>query len=293
MAISKNSKLYKQLEESLDRAERKLNRMRKKDENISIEDFGFDKRVLKIPKEIDTKTAKEKIAILNEFTERKYRLKKIGNTIEGGQVTPVYMSNVSYKRAVDEIKAENKFRERMARALSEVGGYNYYRLTSQGLVPEQSTLYNATVTKSSDFIPIRISIQGNKGFIGDLKGTTMYRDYTYTPDKFKKEYRKFTGKAVDTTHKRIQNLKDNWLKGLGASVSTQFKTSIAKILRDNKIDAVDFLGLFYLSGAFDFDFIYDETVTKEQKKEQIKSEIEIFRQDKERYQRFRDILLEE
>ena len=64
-------------------------------------------------------------------------------------------------------------------------------------------------------------------------------------------------------------------------------------MRDNKIDSVDFLGLFYLSGAFDFDFIYDETITKEQKKEQIKSEIEIFRQDKERYQRFRDILLEE
>lgn len=293
MAISKDSTLYKQLENSVKKAERKLNAMKKKDENISIEDFGFDKRALKIPKEIDTKTAKEKIAILDEFTETKYKLKKIGNTIEGGKVTPVYMSNVAYKRAVDEIKAENKFREKMARALSEVGGYNYYRLTSQGLVADKSNLYNATVTKSSDFIPIRISIQGTKGFIGELKGTNMYRDYTYTADRFKKEYSKFMGRAVDTTHKRIQNLRANWLKGLGNSVSYQFETAIRKILRDNKIDAVDFLGLFYLSGAFDFDFIYDETVTKEQKKEQIKSEIEIFRQDKERYQRFRDILLEE
>ena len=293
MAISKDSKLYKELQSSLDRAERKLKAMRKKDESISISDFGFDKRALKIPKELDTKTAKEKIQILDEFIKDKYKLKKIGTTIEGGKVTPVYMSNVAYKRAVDEIKAENRFREKMSRALKEVGGYNYYRLTSQGLVSEKSTLYNATVTKSSDFIPVRISILGSKGFIGEMKGTNMYRDYEYTADKFKKEYGKFMGRAVDTNHKRIQKLKSNWLKGLGHSVSYQFETAMRKILRDNKIDAIDFLGLFYLSGAFDFDFIYDENITKEDKKEQIKSDIEIFRADKERYQKFREILLEE
>lgn len=293
MAISKDSKLYKQLEKSLSRAERKLDTMKKKDKDVSIEDFGFDKRALQLPKEIDTKSAKEKIAILDEFSKSKYRLKKIGNTIEGGKVQPVYMSNVAYSRAVKEIQAENKFRMKMAKALSEVGGYNYYRLTSQGLVADKSNLYNATVTKSSDFMPVRISIQGNKGFIGEMKNGSLYRDYTYTPEKFKKEYSKFLGRAVDTTHKRIQKLRSSWLKGLGNSVSYQFETAMRKILRDNKIDAIDFLGLFYLSGAFDFDFIYDETITKEQKKAQIKSEIEIFRQDQERYQKFRDILLEE
>lgn len=290
--IDKNSDLYKDLEKALDKAERKLNAMKKKDSSIGIEDFGFDKRALKMPKELDTRTAKEKIAILEEFTRDKYKLKKIGNTIEGGEVKPVYMSNVAYSRAVKEIEAENKFREKMARALETVGGYNYYRLTGQGLVSEKSNMYNATVSKSSDFIPVRISIQGNKGLIG-YKGTGIYRDYVYTADKFKQEYGKFMGRAVDTTHKRIQNLRANWLKGLGNSVSYQFETAMRKILRDNHIDSVDFLALFYLTGAFDFQFIYDETLTKEQKKEQIKSEIEIFRQDKERYQKFRDILLEE
>ena len=292
MAISKDSKLYKQLERAIDRAERKLDAMKKKDSEIGIEDFGFDKRALRIPKEIDTKSAKEKIQILEEFNKQKYRLKKIGNTIESGQIKPVYMSNVAYNRAIKEIEAENKFRERMARALETVGGYNYYRLTNKGLVAEKSNMYNAMVTKSSDFIPVRISIQGNRKVIGDM-GKGIHRDYVYTADKFKREYGKFTGRAVDTTHKRIQNLRANWLKGLGNSISYQFETSMRKILRDNHIDAVDFLALFYLTGAFDFDFIYDETLTKEQKKEQIKSEIELFRQDKERYQKFREILLEE
>ena len=59
------------------------------------------------------------------------------------------------------------------------------------------------------------------------------------------------------------------------------------MLNDLSVDAIDFLGLFHLSTAFDFDFIYDESLSVQSKKEEIKSEIEAFRKDTKRYQAFR------
>ena len=64
-----------------------------------------------------------------------------------------------------------------------------------------------------------------------------------------------------------------------------------KLLKEENIDAVDFLGLFYLSGVFDFDFIYSQ-IDEKLKREQIKSEIKAFRQDP-KYKQFRDILDED
>ena len=84
-----------------------------------------------------------------------------------------------------------------------------------------------------------------------------------------------------------RNLMDNWLKGVENSISKHFASQVRSILKELNVDAIDFLGLFHLSSAFDFDFIYDEVLTIKNKREEIKSEVEAFRKDKKRYQAFR------
>jgi len=288
--LSKNSKLYKELDETLKKVERKLRNIKLKDPDVDVSDFGFDKRMLNLPEEMTRQSAKQQLNTLNEFLSRKYHMKNLGTTIEGGKEVPVYMPSTVFKSAVEEIKAENRFRKKVAKAIESVGGYSYYRQVDDKLIKEKSNIYNATVTKSSDFYGYRIFIRGRKSPIGEV-GKGQYRDYIFTPERFKSEYTKMKGRAVDTTHTRIQNLEKNWLKGLADKTSTYFAKSIKKLLKEENIDAVDFLGLFYLSGVFDFDFIYSQ-IDEKLKREQIKSEIKAFRQDP-KYKQFRDILDED
>lgn len=146
-------------------------------------------------------------------------------------------------------------------------------------------MYNATISKSNDFIPVRINIGGGKT-IG-YKGENLSREINLSALNFKEKYGSYGGKATSVSDTRIQNLMDNWLKGVENSISKHFASQVRSILKELNVDAIDFLGLFHLSSAFDFDFIYDEVLTIKNKREEIKSEVEAFRKDKKRYQAFR------
>lgn len=277
--------------EALTRAEAKFKRQLRKDPDITPEVFGLSSSMFDVLKP-DTKRGRpsirqvrEKTAQLTEFTDRKYGLKKIGTTIMGGEERPVYMSKQDYKRAVAQVNAQNKFRTTLARAIEKAGGYTYARLTKSGIVKEKSNMYNATISKSSDFIPVRINIVGGKT-IG-YKGENLSREYTLSALNFREKYGSFGGKATSVQDLRVQNLMDNWLQGVKSSISAHFASQIRSLLRELNVDAIDFLGLFHLSSAFDFDFIYDEVLTIKNKREEIKSEIEAFRKDKKRYEAFR------
>lgn len=277
--------------EALTRAEAKFKRQLRKDPDITPEVFGLSSSMFDVLKP-DTKRGRpsirqvrEKTAQLTEFTDRKYGLKKIGTTIVGGEEKPVYMSKQDYKRAIAQVNAQNKFRTTLARAIEKAGGYTYARLTKSGIVKEKSNMYNATISKSSDFIPVRINIVGGKT-IG-YKGENLSREYTLSALNFREKYGSFGGKATSVQDLRVQNLMDNWLQGVKSSISAHFASQIRSLLRELNVDAIDFLGLFHLSSAFDFDFIYDEVLTIKNKREEIKSEIEAFRKDKKRYQAFR------
>lgn len=277
--------------EALTRAEAKYKRQLRKDPDITPEVFGLSSSMFDVLKP-DTKRGRpsirqvrEKTAQLTEFTDRKYGLKKIGTTIVGGEEKPVYMSKQDYKRAVAQVNAQNKFRTTLARAIEKAGGYTYARLTKSGIVKEKSNMYNATISKSNDFIPVRINIGGGKT-IG-YKGENLSREINLSALNFKEKYGSYGGKATSVSDVRIQNLMDNWLKGVENSISKHFASQIRSIFRELNVDAIDFLGLFHLSSAFDFDFIYDEVLTIKNKREEIKSEVEAFRKDKKRYQAFR------
>lgn len=277
--------------EALTRAEAKFKRQLRKDPDITPEVFGLSSSMFDVLKP-DTKRGRpsirqvrEKTAQLTEFTDRKYGLKKIGTTIMGGEEKPVYMSKQDYKRAIAQVNAQNKFRTTLARAIEKAGGYTYARLTKSGIVKEKSNMYNATISKSNDFIPVRINIGGGKT-IG-YKGENLSREINLSALNFKEKYGSYGGKATSISDVRIQNLMDNWLKGVENSISKHFASQIKSIFRELNVDAIDFLGLFHLSSAFDFDFIYDEVLTIKNKREEIKSEVEAFRKDKKRYQAFR------
>ena len=277
--------------EALTRAEAKYKRQLRKDPDITPEVFGLSSSMFDALKP-DTKRGRpsikqvrEKTAQLTEFTDRKYGLKKIGTTIIGGEEKPVYMSKQDYKSAIAQVNAQNKFRTTLSRAIEKAGGYTYARLTKSGIVKEKSNMYNATISKSNDFIPVRINIGGGKT-IG-YKGENLSREINLSALNFKEKYGSYGGKATSVSDVRIQNLMDNWLKGVENSISKHFASQVRSILRELNVDAIDFLGLFHLSSAFDFDFIYDEVLTIKNKREEIKSEVEAFRKDKKRYQAFR------
>ena len=267
------------------KAENKYKRQLRKDADLRIEDFGLSSSMFKEPT-IDTKQGRpsvkqlrEKRSQLEEFTSRKYGLKKIGTTLTGGEVKAVY------KEAVSRINAQNKFRATLSKAIDKAGGYSYARLTKNGIIKEKSTYYNAGISKSMDMIPVRISIIGGKD-IG-YKGNLFTQEKVMTPETFKAEYGLVSNKATSINDTRIQNLKDNWIKGLKDNVSDAFGREIEQVMDELNIDAIDFLGLFHLSSAFDFDFIYDAVLSASTKKDQIRSEIEAFRQDKKAYKAFR------
>ena len=275
----------------MEKAEAKYKRQLRKDPEITPEAFGLSSTMFDILKpegkrgKPSVRQIRSKTEQLTEYTDRKYSLKKIGTKIEGGQEKGVYMTRQDWKEAMAQVNAQNKFRTTLAKAIEKAGGYSYARLTREGVVKEQSNMYNATVTKSNDIIPVKISIVGGPS-IG-YKGEEFYREETLSPENFKERYGSYTSKATSVGHARVQTLMNNWLKGLGNAVSEHFASEIGSILRELNVDAIDFLGLFHLSSAFDFDFIYDEVLTIQNKKEQIKSEVEAFRKDKKKYQAFR------
>jgi len=273
------------------KAENKYKRQLRKDADLKIEDFGLSSSMFKEPT-IDTKQGRpsvkqlrEKRSELEEFTSRKYGLKKIGTSLTGGEVKAVYMAKNVYKEAVARINAQNKFRATLSKAIDKAGGYSYARLTKNGIVKEKSSYYNAGISKSMDMIPMRISIIGGKD-IG-YKGNLFTQEKVMTPETFKAEYGLVTNKATSLGDIRIQNLKDNWILGLKENVSDAFGSEIEQVMDELNIDAIDFLGLFHLSSAFDFDFIYDAVLSASTKKEHIRSEIEAFRKDEKAYQAFR------
>lgn len=277
--------------EALEKAEAKYKRQLRKDPDITPEAFGLSSTMFDILKpegkrgKPSIRQIRSKTEQLTEYTDRKYALKKIGTKIEAGEEKGVYMTRQDWKEAMAQVNAQNKFRTTLAKAIEKAGGYSYARLTREGVVKEQSNMYNATVTKSNDIIPVKISIVGGPS-IG-YKGEEFYREETLSPENFKERYGSYTSKATSVGHARVQTLMNNWLKGLGNAVSEHFASEIGSILRELNVDAIDFLGLFHLSSAFDFDFIYDEVLTIQNKKEQIKSEVEAFRKDKKKYQAFR------
>lgn len=277
--------------EAYAKAENKYKRQLRKDADLKIEDFGLSSSMFKEPT-IDTKQGRPSVkqlrakrSQLEEFSSRKYGLKKIGTSLTGGEVKSVYMAKNVYKEAVARINAQNKFRATLSKAIDKAGGYSYARLTKNGIVKEKSSYYNAGISKSMDMIPMRISIIGGKD-IG-YKGNLFTQEKVMTPETFKAEYGLVTNKATSLGDIRIQNLKDNWILGLKENVSDAFGSEIEKIMDELNIDAIDFLGLFHLSSAFDFDFIYDAVLSASTKKEHIRSEIEAFRKDEKAYQAFR------
>ena len=271
--------------DALAKAEAKYKRQLKKDPDITPEAFGLSKDLFKLPANADTKMVKEKRRQLEEFTDRKYGLKKIGTTFAGGKETGVYMAKGAYKDALERIEKENRFRSTLSKAIEKAGGYSYARLTGEGIVKEKSNMYNIAIGKSADMTPVRLNIVGGKT-VG-YKGNQFAKEITLSAESFKAQYGGYSGKATSIHDTRVQQLKDNWLKGLKDKVSTSFANEIEKVLVDLRVDAIDFLGLFHLSSAFDFDFIYDEALTVQAKKEEIRSEIEAFRNDKEAYDAFR------
>lgn len=277
--------------EQLVKAEKKYKRQLKKDPEIKIEDFGLSSKIFSEPV-IDTKAGRPSVKQLRakrneleEYNSRKYGLKKIGTTLSGGEVVSVYMPKNAYKEAVAKINAQNKFRATLSKAIDKAGGYTYARLTKNGIIKEKSSYYNAGISKSMDMIPTRISIIGGKD-IG-YKGNLFANERVMSPETFKKKFGLVGNKATSISDIRIQNLKDNWLKGVKDNISTPFGNEIEKIFDEMHIDAIDFLALFHLTSSLDFEFIYDAVLSADTKKEQIKSEIEAFRSDRKMYDSFR------
>ena len=113
------------------------------------------------------------------------------------------------------------------------------------------------------------------------------KKYKVDIDKIISKYR---NRAKDFGHIRIQQLEDNFFKGLANSVSPQFANSIRKQLDDLNVDAIFFLYLFDTTAVFKFEFIYDVNVDLINTKEAIKSEVERIRSGDEAYAKYRKIV---
>lgn len=295
MAVKKGSKLYKEYQEAYKKYEKKLDKFQMKDADVSLEDFGFDRRNFKYSKNMSAKELKQVIKNLDDFNSRKYYMKKIGTKEEYGKEVPVYMSNVQYNYAVKNINELNDRRLKLKKAIKTVGSTYAYLNSKTGKVehytrsPRELDQY---FDDNPDFDTTAFQIHGGK-LIGSKHGKV--KKYGISAESFKERYSKhykgLKGERYKTLAEMNEQLKNNFMKGVKNKTSPYFAKILKDLMKEEKIDTNDFLGLFYTSGVFDFDFIYN-IPSKKDLRASLKSEIENFRSNP-KYKQFRKMLSEE
>lgn len=285
MAKYATNKQKAELIELQRRTERKLKAQSRYMEDVSLEKFGFDSSLLDEPVKITERQLENKIDELREFNTKQYRLVNIG-----GREDREYVPSTKLEEAKEILKDYNRFvsmRQRSLRASKQF----YYGLDENGYVVKierQTPLEQTEEGRALRPISLKLS-ETNVG--------RESKDLVYEPinvmderdlDKFINRYK---NRAKDFGHIRIQQLEDNFFKGLSESVSWQFARSIRKTLDEANIDAIGFLFLYDTTAIFDFDFIYDTKVTLEDKKAEIRTVANKLKTDKpEGYEEYRAIV---
>lgn len=295
MGVKKGSKLYKEYEEAYKKYEKKLDKFQMKDADVSLEDFGFDRRSFKYSKNMTTKELRQVVKNLDEFNSRKYYMKKIGTKEEYGKQVPVYMSNVQYDYAVKNINELNARRLKVRDAVKAVGSTYAYLDKKTGKVETKTRTARELeqyFDDNPDFDVTAYEIKGGKT-IGSRRGRA--KKYSISPETFKENYvlhyKGLKGARYKTVSEMNEQLKKNFFKGLESRTSKYFVNIIKNSMKEEKIDTTDFIGLYYTSGTFDFNFIY-YTPSKSELRATLKSEIETFRKNP-KYKQFRKMLSEE
>lgn len=293
-----NKNLINEFEEQRKKANKKIKRYQNLDPSVSIEDFGFNNNNLVRGRKNTEEQIRDKIKNLKDFNSSKFYMKKIGTTLEYGKTINVYMSNVSYDWAVKDITELNRRRLKTRDAVTEVGRYYKKLNPTTGQLEERKRTkeeLKRIFDTNPDFQTTSYKIKGGKT-VGSVHNRS--RKYAINPENFRKMYsekfrQNLLGKKNQSYHQMNVNLMNNFLKGIENGVSKNFARNLKNLFKELKIDAEDFIALYYTTGVFDFDFIYDESnIGKKEIRERIRSELESFRADNEKYRKFRQIIEE-
>lgn len=274
------------------RAKRKIRGMQQYREDASLEIFGFSETLLDKPKRLTVNQYKKKMTELAGFISKKNRLVNIG-TKEDRKYIP--SSKLELVEAV--LTDYNRFVSMRQKSLKAVSS-TYYTLDENGnvVIRERETPFEQT-EQGQEFRPIVLQfvsgkqkgyVSRSKKDVNKLLTETIAITKESDIDRFIKRYE---NRATSFGHARIQQLEDNYFKGLAERTSNTFAKAIRKQLDDLGVDAIDFLFLFDTTAVFDFKFIYDTKITIADVKEELVSEVEKLKtQGAEGYKEYRKIV---
>lgn len=286
----------KELKALQQKAIRKIRGMQRFKPGTGLESFGFNAGLLAMPKRLSYKKYNQIASQLKEFTSKKYHLVNIGTKYDKEYVTSTKLDEVK-----EILKNYNLFVAMRQRALRVAKRY-YYALDKNGNVikVERETPF-AQTEEGSYLRPVQLSLASGK--------TLGYRERAKIPQNklfitklnissgrdLQRFIESYQWRATTYGAKRIQQLRENYIKALKKNVSTKFGKEIESVLDELNVDAIEFQYLFDTSDAFHFGFIYDEMITVEQKVGEIRNEVENLRRkratDKE-YKKYRKIVEE-
>ena len=281
-----NEKELEELRNLQERTERKLKAQSRYMPDVSLERFGFNSAILDEPDRMTLTEYNDVVADLKEFNTKQYRVVNIGSS-ENRE----YIPSNKLAEAKEILRDYNRFTTMRQKSLKSATQY-YYGLDEQGNVVQRQreTPFEQT-EEGRMYRPVKLEFADKQlGNVGrGLAFETMLIQDEEELDRFISRYR---SRATDFGSVRIQQLEDNFLRGLADRTSTQFARSIKNTLDELGVDAIDFLFLYDTTAVFNFDFIYDTKVTLADKKAQIKSQVEKLRKQKpEGYQEYRDIVM--
>lgn len=286
----------KELKVLQQKAIRKIRGMQRFKPGTGLESFGFNAGLLAMPKRLSYKKYSQLASQLKEFTSKKYHLVNIGTKYDKEYITTTKLEEVK-----EILKNYNLFVAMRQRALRVAKRY-YYALDKNGNVikVERETPF-AQTEEGSYLRPVQLSLASGK--------TLGYRERAKIPQNklfitklnissgkdLQRFIESYVWRATNYGAKRIQQLRENYIKALKKNISNRFGKEIESLLEELNVDAVEFQYLFDTTEAFNFSFIYDETITLEQKIVEIRNEVENLRSkratDKE-YKKYRKIVEE-
>lgn len=271
------------------KAIRKIRGMQRFRPGTGLESFGFSAGLLAMPKRLSFKKYSQLAAQLKEFTSKKYHLINVGTQYDKEYVTSTKIDEVK-----EILRNYNLFVTMRQRALRITKRY-YYGLDQNGkLVKIERETPFAQTEEGSYLRPVQLSlgtgkklgyrerakVPQNKLFITQINITSA-KDV----ERFISSY---SWRATTYGAKRIQQMQANFIQALKKNISTRFGKQIEKLLKELHVDPIEFQFLFDTTEAFTFDFIYDETITLEQKTNEIRSEIENLRDTKENDEEYKE-----
>lgn len=286
----------KELKALQQKAIRKIRGMQRFKPGTGLESFGFNAGLLAMPKRLSYKKYSQLSAQLREFTSKKYHLVNVGTKYDRDYITSTKLDEVK-----EILKNYNLFVAMRQRALRVAKRY-YYALDQNGNVVkvERETPF-AQTEEGSYLRPVQLSLASGKtlGYVERAKIPQNKLFITKLNISSAKDLQRFIEsyewRATTYGAKRIQQLRENYIKALKKNISNRFGKEIESVLEELNVDAIEFQYLFDTTEAFNFSFIYDETITLEQKTAEIRSEVENLRKTRKSnkdYKKYRKIVEE-